>query len=675
MITKTISILAAFASALSLAHAAIPVGPTGSGTLTFDAVPALGEWSTRDPGGAAGDITNLVTTPTPGLVGLDERVNTNSVALTFTNLNSQGAVLPAIPNANRVGLYATSGHYIMTRPTGPAYSVLMGTFQNNSGIAQSQIVITYNLTSISNVTEEIPGQGVYYSLSGAAGSWVRIPSLSGDGTTGIKSATVDLSATPWANSSLLYLFFADDNAQATPDTGYMIDDFSLTFSGSPPPIVVTTPGDGSSIAEGTPIIFSAATSISGITSVDFLANAVVIGNDTTPGYSVTNSTLAPGTYTITARANTGSGPVISTNRVVITIHPNSPPTLNTFTNGYARTTFMVGSTITNIAVAADTDGGITKVEFRVDGALRWTDVSSPYTFAWCDMLAGVHTLSAIATDTSNAKATNSVSITVTNPPNIDILLANGSAWKYLDDGSDQGTAWYGVGFNTTTWSNGVAEIGFGDTDTDRPETTVTRKFRPGSTTQQITNYYFVTTFNVANPSSYAQGGVNFNLLRDDGVVVYLNGTELYRDNMPAGPVTYTTFATAAAGDDGTLYYQTNFPATVLVAGPNTLAVELHQNSGTSTDISFDMMIWGTSPSAPRLTLLPHGDGTFDLSWPGGSPKYCIQSKATLAEAWQDTGLCHPDPDNEPPVNGRYTFNFDPALFGNAQFFRLAPAGN
>jgi hypothetical protein len=88
-----------------------------------------------------------------------------------------------------------------------------------------------------------------------------------------------------------------------------------------------------------------------------------------------------------------------------------------------------------------------------------------------------------------------------------------------------------------------------------------------------------------------------------------------------------------------------------------------------------MMIWGTSPSAPRLTLLPHGDGTFDLSWPGGSPKYCIQSKTLLTDAWQDTGLCHPDPDNEPPVNGRYTFNFDPALFGNAQFFRLAPAGN
>src|SRR3954466_15734195 len=163
MITKTISILAAFASALSLAHAAIPVGPTGSGTLTFDAVPALGEWSTRDPGGASGDITNLVTTPTPGLVGLDERVNTNSVALTFTNLNSQGAVLPAIPNANRVGLYATSGHYIMTRPTGPGYSVLMGTFQNNSGSDRLQIVITYNLTSVSNVTEEIPGHGVYYS--------------------------------------------------------------------------------------------------------------------------------------------------------------------------------------------------------------------------------------------------------------------------------------------------------------------------------------------------------------------------------------------------------------------------------------------------------------------------------------------------------------------------------
>jgi hypothetical protein len=675
MITKTISILAAFACALSVARAAIPVGTNGSGVLTFDTVPALGEWSTRDPGGAAGDITNFVTIPSPGLVGLDERVNTNSITLVFTNLNSQGTVLPAIPAANRVGVYATSGHYIMTRPTGPGYSVLMGTFQNNSGAAQPQIVITYTLNANSEVAEQISGHGVYYSLSGTAGSWIRIPSISGDGTTGIKSATVDLSATPWAIGSMLYVFFADDNAALSPDTGYLIDDFSLSFSGTPPPIVVTTPPDASSIPQGTPIIFSAATSISAITSVDFLANGTVIGSDTTPGYSFTNSTLAPGTYTIVARANTGAGPVTSTNHVVITIIPNVPPTLNTFTNGYARTTFLVGSTITNVAVASDSDGGIAKVEFLVDGVLRWTDATTPYTFGWCDMLAGVHSLAAVASDTSNAKVTNSVTITVTNPPNTDILLANGSAWKYLDDGTNQGAAWYAVGFNTTTWSNGIAEIGFGDTDSDRPETTVTRKFVPGSTTAQITNYYFVTTFNVPNPSLYSVDGLTFNLLRDDGAVVYLNGTELYRDNMPAGPVTFATFATAAGTDDGTVYYRTNISASRLVPGANTLAVELHQNSATSTDISFDMMIWGTAPSAPRLSLVPHGDGTYDLSWPGTTTKYCIQSKATLTEAWQDTGLCHPDPDNEPPVNGRYTSNFDPALIGNAQFFRLAPAGN
>jgi hypothetical protein len=672
MMSRFIAIVATITCAFSSAWAAISVGPNGSGVLTFDTVPALGEWSTRDPGGASGDITNFVTVPTPGLIGLDERVNTNSVTLTFTNLNSQGAVLPAIPAANRVGVYATAGHYIMTRPTGPGYGVLMGTFQNNSGSAQPQIVITYTLTANSQVAEEIPGHGVYYSLSGAAGSWIRIPGISGDGITGIKSATLDLSATPWAIGSMLYLFFADDNAGATPDTGYLIDDFSLTFSGSPPPIVVTAPSDASSIPQGTPIIFTAATSIPGITSVDFLANAVVIGNDTTPGYSITNSTLAPGTYTITARANTGSGPVTSTNRVVITITPNSPPTLNTFTNGYARTTFLVGSTITNIAVAADSDGGIAQVDFLVDGVLRWTDTTTPYTFAWCDMLAGVHSLSAVASDTSNAKATNTVTITVTNPPNIDILLANGAHWKYMDDGTNQGTAWYAVGFNTANWSNGVAEIGFGDTDTDRPETTVLRKFRPGSTTAQITNYYFVTTFDVPNPSLYSADGLSFNLLRDDGVVVYLNGAELYRDNMPAGPITFTTFATAAATDDGTVYYRTNISASLLVPGQNTLAVELHQNSATSSDVSFDMMIWGTAPSAPRLSFLPHGDGTYDLSWPAGASRYCIQYKGPLTDPWQDLGICE---DQLTPVNGRYSFNVNPAQFGSLQFFRLGPAGN
>jgi len=78
------------------------------------------------------------------------------------------------------------------------------------------------------------------------------------------------------------------------------------------------------------------------------------------------------------------------------------------------------------------------VDFFVDGVHRWTRVTAPYQYVWSDLVAGSHTLTAIAADYKGLKATNSSSLTVTNPPNITPLLANGSLWKYWDEGVDPG---------------------------------------------------------------------------------------------------------------------------------------------------------------------------------------------------------------------------------------------
>lgn len=44
------------------------------------------------------------------------------------------------------------------------------------------------------------------------------------------------------------------------------------------------------------------------------------------------------------------------------------------------------------------------------------------------------------------------------------FIAAGSVWKYLDDGSDQGTAWFGTSFDDSGWASGNAELGYGDGD-------------------------------------------------------------------------------------------------------------------------------------------------------------------------------------------------------------------
>jgi hypothetical protein len=91
------------------------------------------------------------------------------------------------------------------------------------------------------------------------------------------------------------------------------------------------------------------------------------------------------------------------------------------------------------------------------------------------------------------------------------------------------------------------------------------------------------------------------VLRDDGVIVYLNGVEVYRNNMPSGPATYTTLASAVAVDENA-YLEVPLASELLqLDGVNILAVEVHQANVTSSDLGFDLALGGTAalPSGPN----------------------------------------------------------------------------
>ena len=121
----------------------------------------------------------------------------------------------------------------------------------------------------------------------------------------------------------------------------------------------------------------------------------------------------------------------------------------------------------------------------------------------------------------NRSATTPVISVNPPPPAAATLLASGATWSYRADGEDLGTAWRSPGFDTTSWPTGPAELGWGDGD----EATVI----PSGTITQ----YFVKHLNISNPSQYQT--VTVRLKRDDGAVVYVNGVEVVRDNLPAGP--------------------------------------------------------------------------------------------------------------------------------------------
>jgi hypothetical protein len=75
------------------------------------------------------------------------------------------------------------------------------------------------------------------------------------------------------------------------------------------------------------------------------------------------------------------------------------------------------------------------------------------------------------------------------------------------------------------------------------------------------------------------------LLVDDGAVVYLNGSEILRVNVPTGPITAST---AASLEVTNVSWKGPFPLSVagLMSGTNVLAVEVHQSATGTNDLLF-----------------------------------------------------------------------------------------
>ncbi len=173
------------------------------------------------------------------------------------------------------------------------------------------------------------------------------------------------------------------------------------------------------------------------------------------------------------------------------------------------------------------------------------------------------------------------------------LLPAGSSWRFHDLGVDLGQSWQGVAFNDATWPSGNAELGYGEGD----EATIV-SFGGDAANKQPTTY-FRTQFNVPEADF---DRVRLRMRRDDGVIAYLNGVEIARDNMPTGAVSYNTFASALASDDGNNWIEFEVDASLLSVGTNTLAVEIHQISGTSSDISFDAELITIKQNSPPIML-------------------------------------------------------------------------
>lgn len=165
------------------------------------------------------------------------------------------------------------------------------------------------------------------------------------------------------------------------------------------------------------------------------------------------------------------------------------------------------------------------------------------------------------------------------------LLAPGGPFRYLDTNIPPPANWTRADYDDSAWKTGRAPLGYGDAHII---TTVNGGADPAN--HYITTW-FRTTFTATNPRALLNAKVT--LLRDDGAAVYLNGVEIGRSNLPAGPLTPATLApTGASGADETTYYDLPIPLDKLLDGKNTLAIEVHQAAANSSDLGMDCGVVG-----------------------------------------------------------------------------------
>ncbi len=217
------------------------------------------------------------------------------------------------------------------------------------------------------------------------------------------------------------------------------------------------------------------------------------------------------------------------------------------------------------------------------------------------------------------------------------IFPKGDEWYYFDQGSLDGEDWTASDYNVT-WPTGNAPLGYFVTDGSNSRGYQTFLEYGGNNNDKYPTYYFRKDITI---SSQPKATENFKLnwVADDGFIIYVNGTEAGRYNMPAGNATFGTYASTYANanpDSGVM----TIDATLFKRGVNTIAVELHNNAANSTDVLWDAeLIYnkeneGNIVSTEKDYTIPSNVFNITLT--------AIYEKAAATEAWDE----HPVKINE-----------------------------
>lgn len=348
------------------------------------------------------------------------------------------------------------------------------------------------------------------------------------------------------------------------------------------------------------------------TSVAGLDAGVNAGSGSTPAFS-TNLALVALNSGTTSAANTNAGHNSTTKRIF------TRPTGNAYTALVATLTNNTGATLSTVTVNYDLQvtaynnehAAGHRVFYSLTGAagswVKLADVSGISTSQACiqaisgiSLAPGAKLYVLWADDNASLNGGTDDILGIDNvewnceaapvqPPVAPATpIAFGSSWKFNDKGVDLGTAWRASAYDDALWSAGNGQLGYGNGD----ETTVV-SYGPSSSSKYITTY-FRKKFTIENLA--AVNTLTLDSIYDDGAVIYINGVEARRINFAAGTtVGYSTLASLSSNNAGDTVTLTDLAPFNLVQGENTIAVEIHQSAGSSSDISFDLQLKTTPP--------------------------------------------------------------------------------
>lgn len=179
-----------------------------------------------------------------------------------------------------------------------------------------------------------------------------------------------------------------------------------------------------------------------------------------------------------------------------------------------------------------------------------------------------------------------------------VVIPEGSDWAHYYETGAPAPTWKDTTFDDTAWTTSPAPLGWGSSSI---ATTLTA---PG--TKPLTAY-FRRAFTLDDATRIA--ALTLTTRADDGIVLYVNGTEIGRSNMPTGAIHHGTYATAAPRTSDAIATPLTLtaPGSLLLTGENVITAEVHLNYRSTPTLSYDLqaeLVPGVQTGARTQALAP-----------------------------------------------------------------------